>query len=142
MLVVGGDRRRRRRGLPVTTVFRVRVRDVLILARGCGRRWVRRRVAEPAADLVVPGEWPAAARTPPSCTGSSARWVMPALPRRPGWRRAPGSATAAPGGRQEPGSATLAVVLDGRPTTLKLVFRLRLQKFQHHKLTYVDKDRW
>ena len=32
-----------------------------------------------------------AASTPPSCTGSSARWAMQALPRRPGWGRAPGS---------------------------------------------------
>ena len=50
-----------------TAVLRVRVRDVLILARCCGRCWARqwpvelvRRldVAEPAVDLLMPGEWP------------------------------------------------------------------------------------
>ena len=61
------DARNRRRSpaapaLRLTAVLRVRVRDVLILARDCWRRWVRRRpvglhqldVAEPAADLFVP----------------------------------------------------------------------------------------
>jgi hypothetical protein len=33
------------------------------------------------------------------------------------------------------------VVIVGRLTTLKLVFRRWLQKFQHHKPTYVAKDR-
>ena len=50
-----------------TAILRVRVWDLLILARGGGLRWVWRRpvglvrsldVAEPAADLLVPGEWP------------------------------------------------------------------------------------
>jgi hypothetical protein len=32
------------------------------------------------------------------------------------------------------------VVIVGRLTTLKLIFRRWLQKFQHHKPTYIDKD--
>ena len=48
--------------------------------------------------------------TPPSCTGSSGRWAMPAPPRPRtacpssrvlGWRRAPGSATASGGSRPD-----------------------------------------
>ena len=34
----------------------------------------------------------------------------------------------------------IEVVRVGRLTTLKLIFRRWLQKFQHHKPTYIDKD--
>ena len=44
-----------------------------------------------------------AALNPPSCTGSSKRWAMPELSRRPDLRRAPGSATAAAGSRRPVG---------------------------------------
>ena len=99
----GGDRRRRRRGRQYSESEPY----VLILARGGERRWVRRRPVGVGRTGTPPGRRGAscrssgvarfAARTPPSCTGSSGQWAMPALPRPPGWRRAPGSETAAAG---------------------------------------------
>ena len=70
-------------------MLRFRVREVLILTLGCGRRWVRRRPVGLVRrlDVAEPGN---------------------ALPRRPDLQRAPGSATAvvAAGGK----SSWLSVV--------------------------------
>ena len=63
MRVTGSDRRRPTR----TAAIRVRVRDVLILARGGRRHWMRLRPVGLVRRLDF-------SRTPPSCTGSSGQY--------------------------------------------------------------------